>query len=613
MCGMQKKSLIPTPLSPPQARKAVPIGDPSSPESAHYRLAQILRFFFVLMMGSFAARVWPSWSRNRFSPAAQACRVREFMEKMGGLWVKTGQILAMRRDLFSEVFCEELSLLQNRATGFPALYSRRIIEEDLGVPVEEVFSEFDDDPLAAASVGQAHRARLRDDGVEVVVKVQRPSVKASFERDFTVLDRLITFLTAIRFAPGLRWREMYTELESAISEELDYRQEASSLRRMRKSLKPHKIYVPKVYTRFCSDRVLVMEKVQGVYMSEYIRTAVSDPERLAAWRKENKVRPRLLGKRLWLSYLRQLFEDNLYHCDLHPGNILVMRKSRITLIDFGSVATTDRSLLAKFRMLYQAMGEKDYRKVAEMFLLIAPPLPNKDLSGAKEDVVRLFREFDSLSKIETLPYHQKSLSRLLGDVSNALSSHGVPSSWDFLRVTRASTTLDASLMFLVPDINYIKMAQQHVQGERQRDQQKSSMDVRQIRAQLANLAEQGGALTKLAENAYFEGEYMRQRALSFEGYISRGAQAVGTLFHLLSRVSLLAAAGFVVGYVHQRFDLLRALRGKGIYDQLQRLPQLSGVTWFFGFFLAAYLSHEIGLIRDVFKEPEPSRRDGDRR
>jgi predicted unusual protein kinase regulating ubiquinone biosynthesis (AarF/ABC1/UbiB family) len=289
-----------------------------------------------------------------------------------------------------------------------------------------------------------------------------------------------------------------------------------------------------------------------------------------------------------------------------------MRKNRITLIDLGSIATTDKTQLEKFRLLYKAMGEKDYRKVADMFLLLGPPLPNKDLSEVKEGVVRLYREFESLAKIKALPYHQKSLSRLLGDVSNVLSGHGVPAAWDLLRVTRASTTLDASLMFLVPSINYMKMAKQYVDDARER-QQKKPTNPKAIRAQIANLVEQGGAVTKLAENAYFEGEYLRQRALSFEGYISKAAHVGAAVFHILSRAALVAALGLGVSYVHQRFDAFRAFRGMWAYTQLQRIPRLEGGVWLFWLFVAVYLVHELVLMKRVFKESEPSRTEGDGR
>jgi ubiquinone biosynthesis protein len=607
---MQKKSLIPTPLNPHKTRKAIEIVEPSA--STQHRFTRIIWFVLRLAGGAFAVRLWPSWARSRFSPARRARHVRLFMEQMGGLWVKIGQILALRRDVFSKLFCDELTRLQNRAHGFPVRYVRSIIEEELGTSIDAIFSEFEDQPLAAASVGQAHRARLRDKGVEVVVKVQRPNVRASFEGDFFFVRLFVKFLELIRFLPHFRWSEMYTELESAMLEELDYRQEATSLRRMRKSLRAHKIYVPKVYPRFCTDRVLVMEMVGGVYMSEYIEVATSDPDRLQAWRKENKIRAYSAGKKLLLSYLRQLFEDNLYHSDLHPGNILLMRKSRITLIDFGSVGTMDKTLLEKYLLLYKALGERDFHKVVEMFLLLCPSLPNKDLTDAKESIIRLYRAFDSVSKIKTLPYHEKSFNQLSGDMSNVLASQGVSFPWDFLRVSRAGTTLDASLMFLMPEINFMKVTRQYVSSARERAQKKPR-DPKVVRAQLANLSERAGMVTKLAENAYFQGEYVRQRALSFEGYISKAANLGTAIFLIMSRAALLAAMGLSIGYVHQRFDGLRLLRGTWVYDQLERIPRLESAVWLFWIFVAVYLVNEFVQMKNVFKEPEVSSAGGDRR
>jgi len=608
---MQEKSSIPTPLNPHKARRVIEIVEPSA--AYQKRFWRIIWFLFCFAGAYLAARLGGPLARERFSPERRALRLRLFMEEMGGLWVKVGQILALRRDVFSAAFCDELARLQNRAHGFPPEYARRIIEEGLGTSIDSVFSEFEDQPLAAASVGQAHLARLKENGVEVVVKVQRPNVRVGFDGDLRFLRAYFSFLDYVRFLPHFRWSEMYTELESAMLEELDYRQEATSLQRMRKILRAHKVYVPKVYLRYCSDRVLVMEKVTGVYMSEYIDVAVSDPQRLKKWRKENKIKPRVLGKKLWISYTRQLVEDNMYHGDLHPGNILLLRKNRIALIDFGSTGTMDKTLLEKYILVFKAMAAKDYRKVAEMFFLICPSLPNKDrLADARDEIVRLYREFDSMCKIKEMPYHQKSANRISGEVSNVCAKFGMPFPWDFLRVSRAGTTLDASLMFLIPDVNFMKLVQEYVEGERERAQKKTR-NRGAVRLQLANLAEQTAMVSKLGENFYLEGEYVRQRALSFEGYISKAANLGAGLFNVLSRATLLAAVGGGIVYLHQRLDALRWLRGKWVYAQLERIPRYESTVWLFAIFVAIYLANEFSLVRNVFKEPEPSGSEGDRR
>src|SRR5205085_1877080 len=117
------------------------------------------------------------------SPLRTAERIRRYLEKMGGLWVKAGQLVAMRKDVFSNEVCDEMSKLHDRSFAFPGAVARRIVEEDLGGPVDRFFSEFDEQPLAAASIGQAHMATVREGGARVVVKVQRPNVKSAFQGD----------------------------------------------------------------------------------------------------------------------------------------------------------------------------------------------------------------------------------------------------------------------------------------------------------------------------------------------------------------------------------------------------------------------------------------------
>jgi ubiquinone biosynthesis protein len=608
---MQNKSLIPTPLNPAhKSRRAIEIVKPSAP--SRWRFLAIMWFVMVTMLRSIVARLIPPWRRAYYTPLQNARRLRAFMEEMGGLWVKAGQIVALRRDLFEEEFCAELTRLQDRARGFPGSYARQIIEEDLGVAVEELFEDFDEKPLAAASIGQAHCARLRGMEVDVVIKIQRPNIAASFAHDLRQLYIMVWLLERVGVARQFRWMDMFWEIEHAILEELDYRQEAASLRRMRKQLRSQKIYVPKVFLEYCSDRVLVMEMVRGVYMSEYIQVAATDPERAQAWLKENKISARRAGERMLFSHYRQLIEDNFYHCDLHPGNILLMRNSRITLIDFGSVGSSDRSQLTNLLNILIAVANRDYHKVADLFLLLSPELPNKDLSEAKEKIVRFYREFEPLTRIKSLPYHQKSVGRVAGEIVKALGEAGVGASWDMLRSNRAELTLDASLMFLLPDIDYPKTLRRYIRQMRER-QRKQLQRTRPIREQLAKVAEQVDLPTKLAENVYYEGEYLRKRARKYEGYLSKAAQLGEYLFMLLSRGFALAGVAALAVMLHQRYGILWRLRNTWFLQNLDRLPRIDVLVWLLIIGGMLYLSSEITAIRNVLSQPEPAKAGGDRR
>lgn len=608
---MQKQNLIPTPLNPThQARRKVDIVEPSPP--SRWRFFAILLFIFGTLLRLVFALLWPPWARKNYTPLANAKRLRSFMEDMGGLWVKTGQVVALRRDLFEEEFCTELTRLQDRARGFPGIYSRKIIEEDLGKPIEHFFSEFDENPLAAASIGQAHLARLKGSGTEVVIKIQRPTVRDSIDSDLKSLRIFVWLLTRANLLPQFRWEDMYWEIENTIYEELDYRQEASTLRRMRKQLRSQKIYVPKVFLPLCSDRILVMEKVGGVYMSEYIQVAATNPERAREWLKENDINPRKAGERLLFSHFRQLLEDNLYHCDLHPGNILLMRENEITLIDFGSVGSSDRNLTNKLTQMLVAQANRDYQQVADMYLLMCPALPNRDLSDAKEKVVRFYRELDTLSKIKTVPYHQKSVSRLAGEVIKVLGGAGVSFPWDMLRSNRAELTLDVSIMFLLPEINYPKLVRRYLVGMRRR-RQKELWQAEGIRTQVAKVAERVDMPTKMAENAYFEGEYLRRRAFKYAGYLSKASQIGSYVVLVLARGSLIAALGSVVVLLHQRYGLLNRLSVAWARSMLEGLPRMDSLMWLVVAGAFVYLSIEMTAIQGTLEQSEFSKTGGDRR
>lgn len=607
---MQKKSHIPTPLIPEaQSRKVITIVEPTLP--GRLRFFRMLIFIYGLILRSLIAKVFPIINRN-FGPKQQAQRMRLFMEKMGGLWVKAGQIVALRRDIFNEEFCAELAKLQDRAHGFPLHYARTVIESELGKPLSEIFAEFPEQPLAAASIGQTYRARLRSPDVEVVVKVRRPTIENAFKVDLRYLYLYAWFLSKIGFAPNFRWLEMYWELENAILEELDYRQEAASLRRMRKNLRSHKIYVPRVFLDFCSDRVLVMEMVQGVYMSDFIRVSKTNPERVREWLRENKIDAFQCGRRLLFSHYRQLFEDNLYHCDLHPGNILLMRKNRITLIDFGSVGSTDKTQLTRYMHTYKALAARDYKKFADLYLLLPPSLPNKDLTEVKEQIVRLFREFEQRVKIKSMPYHEKSVGAVSGDLAKIIGDAGISAAWEFLRSARAQLTLDASLMFLMPRVNYLKTIQKYMEGMRDRMAKKAASS-KLIRAQLARLSDSADVPTKLAENAYFEGEYLRRRAIKYEGYLSKASKIGRYVYLAMSRGMLATSALAVLVAIQQRWNLVYRLRGTWVYDQVQRLPRLDTIVWIIISIAALYISRECVVIGNILSQASPNRAGGDRR
>jgi ubiquinone biosynthesis protein len=590
---MQDQDLIPTPL-PLRNKRPIQIVTPIPP--GPLRVLRIVGLVFRL-----AYLWWKSELLTRLTgqPSMREAmsRVRVFLERLGGMWIKAGQVVAMRRDIFQAETCDELAKLQDQAQGFAWPLARQILEEELGGPIEAFFSEFDEHPIAAASIGQTHAARLRRNGVRVAVKVQRPFVAESFARDLRYVRLVIVGLKWLGVAPQARWDEMGWELESALTEELDYRMEAAAIQRMRKSLKRHDIYAPKVFFRESSRRVLVMEFIEGVFMSDYIKAKAEDPEGLRRWLAENEIEPAKVGERLMLSHIRQLFEDRLYHGDLHPGNIVLQKRSRIALIDFGTVGTFDESLLQKYHRMFSALADRDYVKVADMFLLMCPPLPDRDMSDLKTQLVRALRVWASRTTIKRLPYHEKSLSALSASFAVLLGKHRIPSNWEFLRLNRSDFTMDSSLMFLLPEINYPKLCRRYERQARARALRKAwrPKSARRVMGELVGAAKVPGLI---AEKLYFDVEWTRGRALAFEGKISKLAYLARGVFTLFTLGTLGASLLFLGKYLRhhhpRRVHLVHAPQFDRIFEAL---PSLRPETWIIMVLALLYLARRVLNIR----------------
>jgi len=429
-------ALVPTRLVERSELRTIPVVPLEKPRRL-WRYA-MLRQFWVWLLPILWLRVWGKLTTEVFSR-----RLRIYLERMGGLWIKAGQLLSLRRDAFPDIFCEELSRLLDRTTAFPFEVARKIIEEDLQGPLEDFFSEFSEQPFAAASIGQIYGARLRAEDVWVAVKVQRPGVKLNFQRQFFAIRLIARLIEWLARGWDLRAKEMISELEYIMAEELDYRIEASNIRRMRKSLRKHRIYVPRVFGRYSTPRILVMEFLQGVLMSDYIGVSRSDPVKLAAWLRENGVIPRVVGRRLYLSLLRQMFEDNLFHGDMHPGNIVLLRNNRVALLDFGSIGFMETDTQKKYHLLLQSLARREYSTAIDVLFLLTSSMPPVDTQEIKEACVRLLRAWEIRTMTKGLPFHLKSLSSMYQQLMTTLVRYKARTSWLSMRIDRASLTLDA--------------------------------------------------------------------------------------------------------------------------------------------------------------------------
>jgi ubiquinone biosynthesis protein len=282
-------------------------------------------------------------------------RIRRTLEDLGPIYIKFGQILSTRRDLLPDEIAEELVKLQDNVPPFPANQSQAIVEKALDGRVEDIFARFEAEPMASASIAQVHAATLHS-GEEVIVKVVRPGIEKAIRKDVDLMYTLAHLAQKYsREARRLRPVEVVEEYEKTIFDELDLMREAANASQLRRNFENSEmLYIPRVHWDYCRNNVMVMERVYG--------TPVDEVEDL----KAQGVSMALLGERGVEIFFTQVFRDNFFHADMHPGNIFVEPDGRYISVDFGimgTLTTEDQRYLAENLL---AFFHRDYRRVAEL-------------------------------------------------------------------------------------------------------------------------------------------------------------------------------------------------------------------------------------------------------
>ena len=291
--------------------------------------------------------------RAERSEEAVGIRLRRVLEEAGGVYVKLGQIAATRVDLIPPDVSDELATLQNRVAPEPVDVIRPALEAELGGPVDEVFAEFDWEPLAAASIGQTYRARLRT-GEAVVVKIQRPGIADVIERDLAALALLANVAQRrTSFGQGLRSGEMLAQFATSLRSELDFRLEGDVMREMALLLgTDNGVRVPRLYGEYCTRRLLVQEHFDGFTVAQIRDLDAAGIDRT------------VLAEELLRSTLDQVLRIGLFHADPHPGNIFAFRDGSLGLIDFGAVGRLDPIQQAAVVDILAALMRRDVEPAA---------------------------------------------------------------------------------------------------------------------------------------------------------------------------------------------------------------------------------------------------------
>jgi len=300
------------------------------------------------------------------------------LEKLGPTFIKLGQVLSTRPDLLPPPYLEALTRLQDNVKPFPFPDVQRIVEEELSARLTKAFSVFEERPLAAASLGQVHRAALRD-GRVVAVKVQRPDIEQTVAADLEALEEVAQFLSD-RTGAGKRYDlvGMVAEFRRALEAELDYLQEASNLRLIGKNLDEFKaIVVPQPIDGYTSKRVLTMEYIAGTKVTQISPVVAIELQR------------DVLADTLVHAYLKQIVIDGVFHADPHPGNVFVTEDGLLALIDLGMVGRISPQMQDRLLKLLLAISEGRGEEAAEVAITLGEKLPEFNEAGFRRAIAAL--------------------------------------------------------------------------------------------------------------------------------------------------------------------------------------------------------------------------------
>jgi predicted unusual protein kinase regulating ubiquinone biosynthesis (AarF/ABC1/UbiB family) len=372
----------------------------------------------------------------------QAAWVRETFLELGPTFIKLGQLFSTRADLFPIEYVEELSKLQDKVPAFSYEQAEAIVKQDLGKKVEELYRNFDPIPLAAASLGQVHKAQLKT-GEEVVIKVQRPGLKKLFEIDLAILKGIARyFQNHPKWGRGRDWMGIYEECCRILWLEIDYLNEGRNADTFRRNFRGYDwVMVPRVYWRYTAPRVLTLEYLPGIKISHY--------EALEASGLDRKVLARLGAK----AYLHQLLGNGFFHADPHPGNIAVSPDGALIFYDFGMMGQITTNLREKLMQTLYGIASKDADRVVASLIDLGALVPTGDMGPVRRSIQYMLDNF--MDK----PFEEQSVSAISDDLYEIAYDQPFRFPATFTFVMRAFSTLEGVGKGLDPEFNFMEVAQ----------------------------------------------------------------------------------------------------------------------------------------------------------
>jgi ubiquinone biosynthesis protein len=374
------------------------------------RWAQILGVLSKYGLAGWIDRLGPRFARGilKDREGTALCnhdretRIRLALSELGPTFIKLGQILSTRPDVVGVKLCDELSKLQDNTPADRFEIVSSVVEGELGLPIEELFAEFDSTPIASASIGQVHRARLKS-GERVVVKVRHAGIEDVIRRDLEILSGLAQWAERVPELANYRPRATMAEFQRVLRRELDFQREVRNLQYFARVFAADlTVQIPKCYPELSTSRVLTMEFLEGVKLAN------------AQHQTDGQFDLEEIARRGANLYLAMIFTHGLYHADPHPGNLLIMPQNVIGLIDFGMVGRIDDGLRETVEDMLMALGDRDATRLTRVIIRMGEAPRDLDASALAGDVS------DFVAHYADQPIERMNLSAALNDMTEII-------------------------------------------------------------------------------------------------------------------------------------------------------------------------------------------------
>lgn len=459
-------------------------------------------------------------------------RIRIFIEEMGTTFIKLGQIASTRGDLLPPDLIKELEKLQSHVAPFPAAEARKLIEESLEAPIDELFMIFDDTPVGSASIGQVHRAMLHT-GEDVAVKVQRANIEKTVRTDLEILRHLAVLAESnLEWARNYQVTDMIEEFSDALINELDYTIEARNVERIGKTHKnDNKIKIPEIYWEYSTKNVMVMDFIKGIPVNHF-----DELDKLNINRSD-------LAETLARAIFQQIFEEGYFHGDPHPGNVSVLRDGTLVFLDFGMIGRLTSDLKNNFGSLLISLMRKDSDGVVKAIVkmgVVPSDVSMRDLNREAE----IMRD-----KYYDVPLSKLNFSDAVNDLFGIANKYKIKLPQDFTILAKTLLTLESIVSQLDPDFSIMDVAEPF--GKALLLERYNPKNL--LNFQIDEIQQLGSELREVTENVHQFSKGLKNQNLPIEIDVKGRSQFSKHLDRVINRLSfsivLLAFSIVMVGLI----------------------------------------------------------------